>query len=362
METNMLRQLKDLMRKWKDSSDLGEKVFNTIRSAVLSFSGFVPDEPYARMFYKIYTGKDLNLEDPVYFNEKLWWLKLHNRNPLLTTCSDKHLVREYVKECGLSDILIPQVEVLKNAEQIDFSRYNYPVILKCNKDSGGHVLYDPDSRESFDEKAARTKLKKALAEKYYLISREWNYKNISPRIVVEKVIKDKEGNLPGDYRFFCFDGIPRLLMMDFGVLTDQGRHKFAYPRNIYDMDFNLLPVRIGRDNYRGKVEKPENLDRMIQIAARLSQPFPVVRVDLYNVDGVIYFGEMTFYHGGCCQEITPEEWDLKMGSWIDLTSKKIVLNPEEHCARQIRWEIRRSEKNRKSGRCGKSRKCRNNGK
>ena len=101
---------------------------------------------------------------------------------------------------------------------------------------------------------------------------------------------------------------------------------------------------------------------MIQIAARLSQPFPVVRVDLYNVDGVIYFGEMTFYHGGCCQEITPEEWDLKMGSWIDLTSKKIVLNPEEHCARQIRWEIRRSEKNRKSGRCGKSRKCRNNGK
>lgn len=108
------------MRKWKDSSDLGEKVFNTIRSAVLSFSGFVPDEPYARMFYKIYTGKDLNLEDPVYFNEKLWWLKLHNRNPLLTTCSDKHLVREYVRECGFPEILIPQVEVLKNVEQIDF--------------------------------------------------------------------------------------------------------------------------------------------------------------------------------------------------------------------------------------------------
>ena len=235
-------------------------------------------------------------------------------------------------------------------------------MLKCNKDSGGHVLYDPDSRGSFDEKAARTKLKKALAEKYYLISREWNYKNISPRIVVEKVIKDKEGNLPGDYRFFCFDGIPRLLMMDFGVLTDQGRHKFAYPRNIYDMNFNLLPVRIGRDNYRGKVEKPENLDRMIQIAARLSQPFPVVRVDLYNVDGVIYFGEMTFYHGGCCQEITPEEWDLKLGSWIDLKSKKIVLNPEEHCAKQINWGIQRSGKSRKSGRCGKSGKCRNNGK
>ena len=135
--------------------------------------------------------------------------------------------------------------------------------------------------------------------------------------------------------------------MDFGVLTDQGRHKFAYPRNIYDMDFNLLPVRIGRDNYKGKVEKPENLDRMIQIAARLSQPFPMVRVDLYNVDGVIYFGEMTFYHGGCCQEITPEEWDLKMGSWIDLTSKKIVLNSEEHCAKQIRWRIQRSGKSRK---------------
>ena len=325
----MLREFKDLLGKWRDSSEFGNAVFKSIRGIVLKVSGLIPDGTYAKIFYKIYTGKDLNLDKPYYFNEKMWWLKLHNRDPLLTKCSDKNLVREYVADCGYSDILIPQLETFQTVEEINFSKYEMPVILKCNKDSGGHVLYDPNKKNDFNETAARKKLRKALKENYYLISREWNYKNIVPCIVVEKVIRDSEGNLPSDYRFFCFEGVPKLLMMDFGVLTDQGKHRFAFPRNIYDMDFHKLPVRFGRDNYNGKVDKPVNFTKMIEIATKLSQPFPVCRVDLYNIDGNIYFGELTFYHGGCCQEITPLEWDVKLASWINLDSDKIVLGKKE---------------------------------
>ena len=320
----MLRQLKDSLGRWRDSSELGSTVFSTIRSVALLFLRLIPDKPYARLFYKVYTGKRLNLDNPVYFNEKLWWLKLNNRDPLLTKCSDKHLAREYVTECGYPEILIPQLDVFESVDEVNFSKYDIPVVLKCNKDSGGLVFYDPSKKEQFDEKKARQHLRRALRGKYYLISREWNYKNIPPRIVVEKVLRDKNGRLPSDYRFFCFDGQPKFLMMDFGVMTEDGHHKFEFPRNIYDMDFSLLPVRFGRDNYDGEVDKPDHFDKMIEIAEKLSQPFPMCRVDLYNIDGTIYFGEMTFYHGGCCQEITPEEWDLKIGSWINIDNPKIV--------------------------------------
>lgn len=320
----MLRQIKDKLGQWRDSSEVGENVFHYVRHIALWFLRLIPDKSYAHLFYRVYTGKKLNLKNPQLFNEKLWWLKLNNRDPLLTKCSDKYLARDYVAECGFSDILIPQLDVFESADALDFSKYREPVVAKCNNNSGGMVFFDSTHTEEFDEKKAKKHLKRQLKEKYYLVSREWNYKDIPPRIVVERVIRDSAGNLPSDYRFFCFDGRPEFLMMDFGVITDEGHHKFEFPRNIYNMDFQLLPVRFGRDNYTGEVKQPENFDRMKEIATKLSQPFPMCRVDLYNLDGRIYFGELTFYHGGCCQEITPEEWDLKFGSWIDLNSPKIV--------------------------------------
>lgn len=325
----ILRNIKDGLGKWRDSSEIGHKAFFVIRNIMLFFLRLIPDKPYAKMFYRVYTGKKLNLDNPKRFNEKLWWLKLNNRDPLLTKCSDKHLVREYVAECGLSDILIPQVDVFDSVDEIDFSKYDTPVVLKCNKDSGGHVFYDPEKKDEFDEIDARRHLKRALKGKYYLISREWNYKNIPPKIVVEKEMRDKEGNLPIDHKFMCFDGEPKFMLMDFGIMDDKGHHRFEYPRNLYDEDFSLLPVRLGRDNYHGDVKKPQNYEKMFEIARALSAPFPMCRVDLYNIDGSIYFGEITFYHGGCCQVITPDEWDYKMGRWIDLNSKKIVRKNEK---------------------------------
>ena len=320
----MFREIKNMMAEWRDSSNVGNYVFKSIRQIMVTGTAFLPDDLYAKAFYKAYTGKKLNLENPRYTNEKMWWLKLNNRDPLLTKCSDKHLAREYVAECGLKDILIPQLGVYDDAREIPFHLYKERVIVKCNNNSGAFVFFDPKEK-NFNRKAVTRKLNRLLKQNYYLISREWNYKNIPPKIVVEKVIRDKKGNVPCDYRFFCFDGIPKILMQDIGVLNKDGKYQHVYPRNLYDMDYKQLPFKWGRDTYQGKVKKPENFEKMKEVAAKLSSPFPFCRVDLYNTDGKIYFGEITFYHGGCCQQIDPVEWDLKIAKWIDLSSSKIVL-------------------------------------
>ena len=163
----------------------------------------------------------------------------------------------------------------------------------------------------------------ALKQNPYWYSREWNYKNIRRRIMVEKIIRDKNGKLPIDYKFMCFDGEPKLLFLDIGLIDENNIYNHNYPRNIYDMDFNLMPFKETRDNYLGEVNKPQNWERMIEVARKLSEPFPFCRVDLYNLDGNIYFGEITFYHGGGCNNIQPEEWDLRLGSWIDINNPKI---------------------------------------
>ncbi len=282
---------------------------------------------YAKWFYKLYTGKKLNLNQPKRFDEKVWWLKLNNRDPLLTKCSDKNAVREYIKDCGYEEILIPQLDVFDSVSKLFLDKYDTEVVVKCTHNSGGHIFYDPkvgidDKELKFSKKRLELLMKKNAS----ILSREWNYKNIPPRIVVEKVIRDSQGDLPLDYKFMCFSGEPKLLFLDLGVINADKSYNHDYPRNIYDMDFNLLPVHETRPNAPYEVEKPENFELMVEIARVLSKPFPFCRVDLYNVDGKIYFGEITFYHGGGCNKIEPEEWDYKMGSWIDLKSEKIVIS------------------------------------
>ncbi len=282
------------------------------------------EEHYAKWFYHLYTKKQLDLDQPKRFDEKLWWLKLYNRDPMLTQCSDKVTVREYVKACGCQDILIPQLACYQNVKELDLTIFQEEVVVKCNHNSGGHLFYDPQHPPS--PKSLRTgikKLKFILKQDASILSREWNYKNIPPRLIVEKVIRDHEGNLPLDYKFMCFDGIPKLLFLDLGVINPDGTYNHNYPRNIYDMDFNLLPVYETRPNADYPIQKPDHFDKMVEIARRLSEPFPFSRVDLYNIDGKIYFGEITFYHGGGCNDIQPEEWDLKMGEWIRLDNEKI---------------------------------------
>ncbi|MCQ2418704.1 MAG: glycosyl transferase [Clostridia bacterium] len=323
---SFLTKVKNYVAHISDESALGDKIYYFAKYGTAKFLGAIwSEEHYARWFYHLYTGKHLNLDDPQRFDEKVWWLKLNNRDPMLTKCSDKYLVREYIKQCGYEDILIPQYEAIDSVKKLDITKYKEEVIAKCNHNSGGHLFYDPEHPLTKKElKVKLKKLKYIMKQDASVLSKEWNYKNIPHKIIVEKVIRDKEGNLPLDYKFMCFDGEPKLLFLDLGVIREDKVYNHDYPRNIYDMDFNLLPVYETRPNADYEVPKPENFERMVEIARKLSQPFPHCRVDLYNIDGAIYFGEITFYHGGGCNDVKPEEWDYKMGSWIDIHSPKIV--------------------------------------
>lgn len=321
-----LRKIKNALASISGNGKASELFYYRVKYGLASFLGLIwSEERYAKWFYHLYTGKDLILDNPKAFDHKVWWLKLNNRDPKLTLCSDKLAVRDYVKECGHEDILIPLHDVYTSVKELDFSKYNEEVVAKCTHNSGGHIFYNPKAPLSQkDMRIAKKRLKLILKKNASVLSREWNYKNIPPRIVVEKLIRTQKGELPLDYKFMCFDGEPKLLFLDLGVMNLDNSYNHDYPRNIYDMDFNLLPVHETRPNAEYQVEKPENFEKMVEIARSLSKPFPHCRVDLYNVDGKIYFGEITFYHGGGCNKIEPEEWDLKMGSWIDINSPKIV--------------------------------------
>jgi hypothetical protein len=289
---------------------------------VKSFSK-MSDEKFAKLKYKENTGRNLDLEQPKTFNEKLWWLKLKNRDPLLTICSDKYKVRDYVKSCELEHILTNLYGIYENANDINFDELPDKVFIKCNHGSGANILYDRN--KSFNIKKFREKFNYALQQNYYLQSREWNYKDIEPKIIVEEVLGEANESLV-DYRFLCFEGEVKLLFIDIETASEDGSHNPFAKRNVYDKDFNCLDIKVVRENYdTSLILKPKNFDQMIEYAERLSKPFPFCRVDFYNIKGTIKFGEITFYPGGATQIIEPEIWELKLGEWIDLNSERIKL-------------------------------------
>lgn len=278
----------------------------------------VPKRLYAIVTYWLEYRKRLNLKNPHTFDEKLWWLKFNYHNPLQTICADKWCVREYVKDCGLEDILIESYGHYDSFDQIDFD--NMPAdgfFLKCNHLSGGNMII---LKGTTNMEKARKQFGHWLKDNAYYYGFEWPYKNMRPCLVTEKILKSKAGKPLFDYKFMCFDGEPKLLLLDIGVCNDDGSHAEEYYRNIYDMDFKLLPIKETRENLDDDtIMKPENFDYMIDCAKRLSKPFPHCRVDLYNVDGHVYFGEITFYHGSAYNQFSPKEADLMIGSWIDLS-------------------------------------------
>lgn len=286
------------------------------------------DRDFALQQYRKEIGKDLDLDHPKTFDEKLWTLMLHNHDPLLTKCSDKYAVREYVKDCGLEHILNELYGVYDSADQIDFDSIPSPCFVKCNHTSGGNFIFD---RTKPFRRASQVRwMNFMLRQNQYYRSREWNYKNIEPKILVEKLIRDKSGKLPLDYRFLCFDGVPKLMFLDLHACNEDGSHSDEDYRNIYDLDFvpiDDLKVTMQKRDPE-KYHKPENFDKMVEYAAILSKPFPHCRVDFYNVDGTILFGELTFYHGAGINRVSTPEWDERLGSWIPVEP---FLSGEKEC-------------------------------
>lgn len=266
--------------------------------------------------YKERMGHELNLEAPQTYNEKLQWMKLFYHNPLYTTLVDKYAVKQYVEERIGKEYLIPTIGVWDRFDDIDFEKLPQQFVLKCTHDSGGLVICKDKSK--LDVQKARETITKCLKHNFYYSGFEWPYKNVKPRIIAEKYMEDTKTKELRDYKFFCFDGVVKYLF----IATDRQNREEPY-FDFFDADFNYLDMRQGHPNAPTLPEKPLSFEEMKALAAKLSAGMPHVRVDFYEVDGKVYFGEFTFFHHGGWTPFDPEEWDLKFGKEIKLPSKLV---------------------------------------
>lgn len=279
------------------------------------FGRQMSDKTYLQCKWWVNNGKKLDLENPVTFNEKLQWLKLYNRNPMYTTMVDKYEAKKYVANIISDEHIIPTLGIYDSVEDIDFDSLPNQFVLKCTHDSGGIVICQ--DKTQLNRKEAIKKLRKGLKSNFYWTNREWPYKNVTPRIIAEKYMTNGDGELR-DYKFFCFDGVPRIMFIASDRFNKEEETKFDF----FDMEFNHLPFRNGHPNATRPIERPAEFDEMRMLASKLSKGIPQVRVDFYDVNGQIYFGEMTFFHWSGFVKFDPEEWDYKIGEMIELPRNK----------------------------------------
>lgn len=272
------------------------------------------DEKYLKLVYKSKMKRELNLDDPKTFNEKLQWLKLYDRKPEYTKMVDKYEAKLYVAERIGEEHIIKNYGVWDSFDDIDFDKLPDKFVLKCTHDCGGLVICRDKSK--LDKEAARKKINKSLKVNYFYSGREWPYKDVKPRIIAEEYMEDERtGELP-DYKFFCFDGEVKAMF----IATERqkgGEVKFDF----FDSEFNHLDFRQGHPNASVCPRKPERFDEMKKLAEKLSAGIPQLRVDFYEVNGRIYFGELTFYHFTGMVPFEPAEWDKTFGDWINLPKK-----------------------------------------
>lgn len=276
----------------------------------------VPDEEYLKKRYYISIGRELNLEKPIYYTEKLQWLKLYDHKPIYTAMVDKVGVKEYVAKCIGNEYVIPTLGVWERFEEIDFEILPNRFVLKCTHDSGSIVICK--DKANFDVKAAKRRINKYLKRDYFACSREWPYKNVKPRIIAEEYMEDISDMELRDYKFFTFDGIPKVLYIT------QGRSAInETTADFYDMEFNHLPFVIDHKMSENPPHPPVQFELMKELASKLSKGTPQLRVDFYEVNGKVYFGEMTFFHCSGLTPFSPNEWDKKLGKWVTLPEKTI---------------------------------------
>lgn len=271
------------------------------------------DEKYLKKQYKFWMGKELNLEHPKTYTEKIQWLKLNDRKPIYTTMVDKCEAKKYVAERIGEEYIIPTLGVWDNFDDIDFDALPNQFVLKCTHDSGGLVIVRDKSK--LDKAKARKKINKCLKTNYFYHGREWPYKNVKPRIIAETFMEDSETSELRDYKFFAFNGEAKALF----VATERQKAGTEVKFDFFDMEYKHLPIRNGHPNADVPPQKPKCFDEMKVLAGKLSEGIPQLRVDFYEVDGKVYFGELTFAHFGGTVPFEPDEWDKTFGDWIDLS-------------------------------------------
>lgn len=281
-----------------------------IKTILRYISRIIPDPLYLRIKFYMRTRRHLNLKNPDTYTEKLQWLKIHDRKPIYTTLVDKYGVKKFVADRLGEEHVIPLIGVWDRVEDIPYDKLPNKFVLKCTHDSGGLQICKDKSK--FDFILAKKKICEVLKENYYWASREWPYKNVKPRIIAEKYMEDAKTGETRDYKFFTFNGEPKVMYIATGRGTGETYGDF------FDMDFNHLDLTIDHRNAPICPEKPDCFEEMKKAATILAQGISQVRVDFYVIDGQYYFGEMTFFHCGGFEDLKPARWNKTFGDWVSL--------------------------------------------
>ena len=271
------------------------------------------DALYLKIEYYFQTGRRLNLNNPKSYNEKLQWLKIHDRKPEYTQMVDKAGVKDYIAKTIGEQYVIPTLGVWKHFDEIDFTTLPEKFVLKCTHDSGGLVICK--DKKTLDKVSAKKKIKKCLKKNYFYGTREWPYKDVEPRIIAEPLLEQANGDEICDYKVMCFNGKAKLIELH------MNRHSDHHTQDFYDVNWQKTEISQGK-GYGGcsdiEVPKPSCLDKMLRLSETLTKDMAHCRVDWYVVNGHLFFGELTFFDGSGYVLFDDDKYDLLLGSWIHL--------------------------------------------
>lgn len=276
------------------------------------------DAKYLSTLYKLELGIKPDLDHPNKFSEKIQWLKLHDHNPLYTTLVDKLAVKEFVRERLGDEYVIPVIAEWDNPEQIDWTKLPNQFVMKTNHDGGGHGIVISKDKSKLSIAKAMQELNHSFYRSSFMVGREWPYKYVNKRVFAEEFVNDSNGELR-DYKFFCFNGKVRCFKIDYN-------RQIYHQANYYDPQCHLLPYGEAAypPNFEANIHIPENIKEMITLAEKLANDIPFVRIDFYNVDGRIYFGEITFYPAsGMSKWVGDVDVDSLWGEWLQLPKKNV---------------------------------------
>ena len=295
-----------------------KKIVNHLKCRLDKMGVFnhLSDEKYLKFCYFLRIGKKLNLYNPKTFNEKLQLLKINDRNPRYINMVDKYEVKKYIESTIGLEYVILTFGIYNSFQEINFEKLPKRFVIKCTHNSGGVVVVN--DKDKINIKDLERKFNRMLKKNFFYVGREWPYKNIVPRIIIEENIQEEDSKEQiKDYKIMCFNGEPKCSFVCSNRNAESGLCV-----NFYDYNWKPMPFERHYPKNKQEIEKPSQYNKMLELAKKLSKDIPFVRVDFYQKGEQIYFGELTFYPGSGMEEFTPDEWDEKLGKWIELPKKK----------------------------------------
>lgn len=277
---------------------------------LMLFGKFISDEKYIKRQYKSRTGKILDLQNPTLYNEKVQYTKLYFRDKRIKVLVDKYGVREFVKNTIGEKYLTKLYGVYDNVDEIPFDKLPEKFVIKLTNGSGYNIICENKTKKKI--KIIKNRFKKWIKVDFYMLGREWAYKDVKNRIICEEFLESDEPYGLNDYKVFCFNGEPKMIQVDYARFT---KHK----RNLYTPNWEFIDERVAYENDpNAEISKPKNLSEMLDCASKLSKGFPHVRVDFYSINERLVFGEMTFYHGAGYLHFENENFEKKLGDYWEL--------------------------------------------